>query len=81
MLQKVLAKFEHPNYFDNPTKLFSDLIKFVNISIKLFFPCIGLAKERKKILASQMQQNKYFFYFISIYFSLDAFSRQIRLQS
>jgi len=30
------------NYFDSPTKLFSDLYlaKFLDISAKLFFPCM-----------------------------------------
>jgi len=37
-------QFEHPtyyNYFDNPTKLFSDLYldKFLNALAKLFLPC------------------------------------------
>jgi len=44
MLQNILAtSLKHPthNYFDSPTKLFSDLYltKFLDILTKLFFPC------------------------------------------
>ena len=63
MLQKVLAKFEHPNYFDSPIKLFSDLIKFVNISTKLFLPCICMAKEREN--SSPVKCSKTDLFFIS----------------
>jgi len=28
------------NYFDSPTKLFSDLAKFLDISVKSFFSCV-----------------------------------------
>jgi len=37
------------NYFDNPIKLFSDLylVKFLNTSAKLFFPCIKISKKKK----------------------------------
>jgi len=36
-----LSTLIHFNYFDNPTKLFSDLYlaKFLDTSAKLFFPC------------------------------------------
>jgi len=30
---------ELSDYFDSPTKLFSDLVKFLDISAKPFFPC------------------------------------------
>jgi len=40
----ILVQFENVlcNYFDDPNKLFSDLYlaKFLDISAKLFFPCI-----------------------------------------
>jgi len=46
MLQKIITFYqpvEHPNYsiiiLMIETKLFLDLAKFLDISIKLFFPC------------------------------------------
>ena len=37
------------NYFDSPTELFSDLylVKFLNTSVKPFFPCGRGSKKRK----------------------------------
>jgi len=42
----IIFKIPQQNYFDGPTKLFSDLYlsEFLNFSSKSFFPCINYIK-------------------------------------